>query len=181
VVFKLWSDIAQYDGFDALDHTLKFFGDSISNALARYRIQNIVRDYKFAPQFEGATEWMSRNINSVGRIDGYGVQELGANYIGFNMPQGTYRVDLIDDGSLDLWALGIKGDEASSIALGHGGNISNEGYDFMYLMVFNPATPQDIYDCTYAEYNLDVTPVNAAHSPVTQTWDAKYFLPLKSD
>jgi hypothetical protein len=181
VIHKLWSNIAQYEGFDALDHTLAFFDDSIPNALARYRIQNIVRDYKFAPDFNGATLWLSNNIGGVGRIDGYGVQELGANYIAFNPPTGTYRVTLIDDESLELWAVGIKGNEASAIALGHGGTISNQGYDYVYLMVFNPASPHNLADCNYANYNLDVSPANAALAPVTQTWDAKYFLPLKSE
>ncbi|MEO8612775.1 MAG: MXAN_6640 family putative metalloprotease [Chloroflexota bacterium] len=180
VIYKLWNDIAQYDGFDALDHTLAFFDDSIPNALARYRIQNIVRDYKFAPEFGGAVLWMSNNIGGTGRIDGYGVQELGANYIGFNPPKGTYRVNLVDNDSLELWAVGIKGDTASAIPLGHGGTISNQGYDHEYLMVFNPATPSDIDNCTYANYNLDVSPSNAALAPVIQTWDAKYFLPLKT-
>jgi hypothetical protein len=181
VIYRLWGDIAQYDGFDALDHTLASFGDTIPKAVSRYRIQNMVRDYKFAPEFDGATEWLSDNISSVGRIEGYGVQELGANYISFNPPQGTYRVNLIDDGSLELWALGIKGDEASAVSLGHGGTISNQGYDHVYLMVFNPAYIDDLTDCNYTYYSLDVSPTSAALTPVAQTWDAKYFLPLKPD
>ncbi|MBZ0288946.1 MAG: hypothetical protein K8I30_15115, partial [Anaerolineae bacterium] len=143
--------------------------------------QNIVRDYKFAPQFDGATGWLSDNIDGIGRMDGYGVQELGANYIAFNPPRGTYRVNLVDDSALELWAVGINGKEASVVPLGHGGTISNQDYDYMYLMVFNPAYPDDLADCVYTNYNLDVSPASAALTPVAQTWDAKYFLPLQSD
>jgi hypothetical protein len=180
-MFKLWSNIAQYDGFEALSETLDFFTDSVPNALARYRIQNIIRDYKFAPQFEGATVWLSDTITNVGRLDGYGAQELGANYIGFDAPQGTYRVNLMDDEALELWAVGISGSEASVIPLGHGGVVSNEDYDYLYLMVFNPAYSDDLESCDYANYNLDVTEVNAQPAPVTQTWNADYFLPLQSE
>jgi hypothetical protein len=180
-MFKLWSNIAQYDGFEALEQTLDFFNDSIPDALARYRIQNIVRDYKYASQFNDASLWLSDTITNVGRIKGYGAQELGANYIGFNAPQGTYRVDLVDDDRLEMWAVGINGDEASVMPLGSGGVIANEGYDYLYLMVFNPAYSEFQESCDYASYNLDITEVNAQPAPVTQTWNAEYFLPLQSE
>jgi len=182
IVLKLWSDIAQLDGFDALAQTLDFFDDSIPNALARYRIQNLARAYKFAPQFGEATVWLSDNITGSGRINGSGVQELGANYMAFNPPEGTYRVSLgNDDELLELWAVGINGREASVIPLGRGGVITNEGYDYLYLMVFNPTYRDDLENCDTIDYNLDVTSVSAPLAPVTSTWDAKHFLPLKAE
>jgi hypothetical protein len=181
VMFKLWGNIAEYDGFEALEQTLDFFNDNIPNALARYHIQNIARDYKFAPQFDGATLWMSDSITNRGRIKGYGVQELGANYFDFNLSEGTYRVDLVDAGALELWAVGIAGDEASVIPLGRGGVISNEGYEYVYLMVFNPAYSDDLESCAFANYNLDVSPVSAPLAAIAQTWNAEYFLPLTSE
>jgi hypothetical protein len=181
VMFNLWSNIAEYDGFEALAQTLASYDDTIPNAMARFHIQNIVRDYKFAPQFDSATVWLSDSITETGRIEGYGVQALGANYIGFNAPEGTYRVSLVDDGTLELWAVGVDGRQAHAIPLGRGGAISNENVDYLYLMVFNPAYSDELDDCEYVNYHLDVTPVSAPLAPATQTWDAKHFLPLKSE
>jgi hypothetical protein len=181
-VFKLWSDIAQLDGFDALAQTLEFFNDDIPNALARYRIQNIVRDYKFALQFNDVTVWLSDNITQSGRTTGYGVQGLGANYLAFNPPTGSYRVSLEGDTDevLELWAVGINGREASVMPLGRGGVISNEGYEYVYVMVFNPTYNDDLYECKFADYHLEVAPSSAPIAPVTATWDATQFIPLTS-
>ena len=181
-LFKLWNNIAQYDGWEALAQTLVFFDDSIPNALARYHIQNIARDYTFAPDFGGSSVWLSDTLSRAGRIQGYGVQELGANYIAFDPPQGTYRVDLVDDGTLELWAVGVADGEAVAFPLGRGGVVSSAGYDYLYLMVFNPAYQDDLDNCVYTNYALDVTPTRAAvASSAAHTWDAKYFVPLTGE
>ena len=179
MLFQLWSNIAQYDGFAALEQTLAFYGDTVPEALARYRIQNLVRDYSLAPEFGTATPWLSDDIVRAGRINGYGAQELGANYIGFRPAAGTYSVNIVDNPSLELWAVGLHGNQADAINLGQGGTISNAHYDYTYLMVFNPAYDDLLDDCTTAHYQLETRPSSAALTPVTETWDAQYFLPLQ--
>jgi hypothetical protein len=180
LVFKMWSSVAQYEGFEGLKQTLAFYQDTIPNAFLRYRIQNIVRDYALAPQFEGATLWLAGDIGRVGRTSGYGVQELGANYIAFHPTPGTYRVNLLGNDSLELWAVGIRGGQADAIRLGSGGTISNADYEYMYLMVFNPAYDDDVNDCTSAQYSIETTAAGGTLAPVTQVWDARYFAPLHS-
>jgi hypothetical protein len=180
-LYKLWSNIAVYDGFESLEQTLAFYGETIPDALARYRIQNLVRDYALALQFEGDSVWLSADINRPGRLVGDGMQELGANYIAFRPTPGTYRVSLEGDEELELWAIGIIGEDADVMALGRGGVISNSGYDEMYLMVFNPAYNEDSEDCTYADYTIQTAPGNGTPVPVHSTWDAKYFAPPTRD
>jgi hypothetical protein len=180
-VYKLWSNIAQYDGFEALSQTLAFYDDNIPNMFARYHIQNLTRDYKFAPQFNDATVWLGGNITASGRISGYGVQELGANYVAFHPTPGTYNVSVVGDDSLELWAVGIAGDQADAILLGQGGTISNANYDYMYLIAFNPAYDDDVDDCVTVDYSIETTVSNRSLSPVTATWDATHFLPLHDE
>jgi len=96
------------------------------------------------------------------------------------LPSNNYSVSLTDDnGSLDLWAVGVRGTEADSIHLGHGGTISTAGYDEMYLMVFNPAHDNNLDDCSYSMYSLDIKPGSDAVTPVEQVWDASHFLLLR--
>lgn len=182
VVPKLWANIGEYEGFEALEKTLERYGDDIPTALARYRVQNLVRDYQLAPDFH-ATVWLENTIDAPGRwtYTGEGIQELGANYFAFSMPSGTYQVSLSgDNGELQLWTVGIRGDEATEFSLGRGAVLSNEGFDHMYLMVFNPVYDESVNDCVYSDYTMEVRPGRSA-DPVaaTRTWDATNFQPLR--
>ncbi len=117
---QLWENMALYDGFETLESTLLPYDDTVPGALARYRLQNIVRDYKFATFFDNdSVLWLEDTITSTGRWrpDGEGVQELGANYFKLDLDAGAFTVDLAgDNGQLELWALGVRGDEAEAIA-----------------------------------------------------------------
>ena len=78
IMTKLWANIAQYEGFDALEATLAKYDDTIPAAMARHRIQNLLRAYEQAPYMGDATVWMEQRITSPGQWDriGDGVQEL---------------------------------------------------------------------------------------------------------
>ncbi|MBZ0276812.1 MAG: PPC domain-containing protein, partial [Anaerolineae bacterium] len=116
VIKRLWENISQNEGFDSLTATLREHGDTIPAALARYRIQNLMRNYKFAPDFEAASVWLEGTISRVGRQDFTGVQELGANYVALTMPPGTYSVRLVNDSSdmLEMWTVQVTGTQAQS-------------------------------------------------------------------
>lgn len=181
VVRELWTDIADYDGWAALEQTLAAYEDTIPEALARYRVQNLVRDYKFATYFGNARVYMENNINKVGRwtFSGDGIEELGANYYGLTL-EGNYQFSLIeDDNTLELWAVGVRDKQADTFRLGHEGSLSTAGYDHMYLMVFNPSYHDDVNDCSYSSYAIQVTTSKEAGTAVEQTWNARYFSPLK--
>ncbi|MBZ0280625.1 MAG: PPC domain-containing protein [Anaerolineae bacterium] len=184
VMPQLWENMALYDGFETLESALLPYDDTVPGALARYRLQNIVRDYKFATFFDSDTIlWMEDSINSTGRWrpDGEGVQELGANYYELDLNAGAFTVDLAgDNGQLELWALGVRDEEAEAFALGRGGIVNTAGFDHVYLMVFNPDYDNNLNNCRYAEYTLQVGAGNEDMPPATYTFNARYFAPLKS-
>lgn len=182
IIQDLWTNIARLNGFAALQQTLDARGDSLPDAVARYRLQNIVRDYKQAGLFEGSTVWMEDTITDTGiwTPTGKGVQELAANVYQLASSLGTFQVELSeDDQKLELWAMGIRGSQADSFRLGRGAALDADAYDYLYLMVFNPVFQNDVDDCQYSTYSLQVRTVNAADEiPPEQRWSAFHFLPL---
>jgi hypothetical protein len=183
VVQELWVNIARLNGFAALQQTLVAHDDDLVNALVRYRLRNIVRDYKQASLFENATVWLEDSIHQTGDqiTSGKGVQPLGANYIQVSPELGTFRVELADDGGvLQLWAMGIRGRQAESFALGRGAVLDSSAYDNLYLMVMNPLYENGVDDCQYTSYHLNISPASAGDNlPVEQVWDARWFTSLK--
>jgi hypothetical protein len=181
IVPKLWANIGEFEGFEALEKTLVRYGDDIPTALARYRVQNLVRDYELAGEFH-STVWIENTINAPGRwtFTGEGIQELGANYFALSMPPGAYQISLSgDSGALLLWAIGIQATEAIEIPLGHGGILDTQGYDYVYLMVFNPVYDENVDDCVYGSYMLDVRLASGQGAAATHTWNATHFEPLR--
>lgn len=182
IVRDLWTEIAQTEGFAPLTTTLTAYNDDIVSALARYRVQNLVRDYDLAPLF-GATVWLEGRIDGAGSYSpaGSGVQELGANYFRLNVEPGPYAVSLnrADAAELQLWGVGIRGAEADAFEIGRSGIVDTTGYNDYYLMVFHTGYDDDITSCVYEMYTLDIKPDAAGKAPaVTQTWDAAHFEPL---
>lgn len=176
----LWENIASYQGFEALEHTLEFYGDNLESMVAQYHVQNLIREYDLAPNFY-ATVWLEESIDDVGRwtFRGEGIQELAANYFQLDLTPGVYYAGLTnDDGLLDLWAVGVRGVEADAIPLGRGGTIDTSDYDYYYLMVFNPVYDDNVNRCEYYDYQLDVTVGKGATNPVARILDAVNFEPL---
>jgi hypothetical protein len=181
VVQDLWDAIATYEGFEALEETLADYGETIQQALVRYRVQNLARDYALAPEF-GATVWLENVIRNTGSwtFTGKGVQEFGANYFYLKRPPGLYDIQLTGDGrTLNLWVIGVRSDVAEAFDLRRGGTIDTHGYDYVYLMVFNPIYDDNLDDCVYRGYNIDVQMGSETpQPPVTLTFDATNFEPL---
>ncbi len=180
-ILELWSNLAQYDGFEALAHTLDAHNVTIPEAVAAYRIRNLARDYELAPLFH-ATVWLEQTIDDTGRwtYEGSGIQELGANYFDVSLPAGSYYAGLInDEGALDLWAVGVNGEQVDAIPLGRGGTFNNTGYDSVYLMVFNPNYDEDVNDCTYYDYEIDVRTSKDEAAKPARSWNGRNFAPLR--
>lgn len=180
IVRALWDNIALAEGFEALESTLAAHNTTVPQALARYRAKNLVRAYALAPRFD-ATVWLEGTIARAGKwqAPGAGVQELGANYIAFQPAPGAYTVTVDGLDTLTLLAVGISGARADVFDLGRGGVVDSAGYDYMYLIVFDTSY-NDVYDCAYASYSLDVQPAPAAAGmPPAYTLDAQYFAPLE--
>jgi hypothetical protein len=151
--------------------------------MARYFVQNLVRDYDLADRF-GAQVWRENLINGVGiwEFRGSGIQELGANYFEIQVPPGVYSATLTgrQGDEMSLWAIGIRDNQADAFALGSGGLFTTEGYDFFYLMVFNPVYDEDLDECTfYTDYGIEVEAGGDQPTGATvQTFDASKFAPL---
>lgn len=179
-VVDLWTSLAKYDGFEALEQMLAAHSADIPTTLASYRLKNLARDYDLAPDFNAAV-WLENAITDIGRwaYTGEGVQELGANYFSVSMSAGTYYAGLVNDGGrLNLWAVGVTSDKVEAIPLGRGGNFDTSKYDETYLMVFNPTYSEAINDCTYARYDIDVTPAKGVPGDAVFSFPTRYFEPL---
>ncbi len=182
VVEELWQNSISYDGFAALETTVKVYGDDVPTAMSRYFLQNLVRDYELADLFD-AQPWLENIINGTGSFTftGNGIQELAANYFEVQLPPGVYTVTLTGGQSsgMRLWAVGIHDSEAEAFALESGGTFSNEGYDYFYLMVFNPVFDEDVDECSYyTDYAIQIDSGSSAPAPLVQIWNASKFAPL---
>lgn len=180
-VLDLWKSIAKYDGFEALEQMLIPYNSDVEFVVANYRLKNLARDYDLAPEFN-ATVWLENTISDVGRwtFTGEGIQELGANYFSVDMRQaGVYYAGLVNDGgSLELWAVGVTSDKLEAVPLGRGGNFDTAAYDYVYLMVFNPQYDEDITDCEYYDYDIDITSAKGVPNDAVISFSSRYFEPL---
>ncbi len=177
IVREIWTNIADFEGFAALEKTLEQRGDTVPEALARYRVQNLARDYDLAPLF-GNTVWIENRIEAEGRwsFDGEGIQELAANYYEVALKDMTYRVTLGgDDGQMQIWGLGVRDNQVFEFPLGHSGFIAPGQYDHYYLMVFNPVYDDNVNHCTYESYTIDVFAEPGEVAEAARVWDARYF------
>ncbi|HVU13196.1 MAG TPA: MXAN_6640 family putative metalloprotease [Phototrophicaceae bacterium] len=184
-VIDLWKQIADYDGFDAVEHYLESVGTDVPHEVARYRINNLARNYKLAPLFK-ATVWLENSITKTGNwthaSDDDGVQELGASYFVFSPTPGNYDVELRNDQhKLELWAIGVTKDDIQAIDLGRGGGIDTRNYQLTYLMVFNPTYQKDVGDCHSVDYQINVAPGKGTTNPVDSTFSRTYFQPLTAE
>jgi hypothetical protein len=183
VVQELWDNIAFEEGFAALEATLDAHDEDIPTAVARYHAQNVARAYPLAERF-GATVRLDNTIDDTGTwtSTGDGVQELAVNYFWVDLDEGTYSAELSgDDGeNFELFAIGINGDEAEVFALGDSGTFTTEGYDFVYLMVFNPEYDDDVEDCEfYSDYEIEIDESDDDVADVVWTFDASNFEELE--
>ena len=181
LMVRLWEQISVADDWAPLDTVLTSYGDTRVDAVRRFRLQNLVRDYAWTPEFGTWTVWRDNTIDAPGQWthNGDGVQQLGANYYGVNVLPGSYQF-AADDPALELWLVGISGPTASVFAA-HGNRVVDvSGFDFVYLMVFNPAADYDVEACQYTSYGLTVSRVGDATAPGTAdfTLDATQFAPL---
>jgi hypothetical protein len=183
LVTELWGAVAVADGWDAIDSVLESYGDTRVDAVRRFRLQNLVRDYAWTPELGDATVWRDSTIDAEGARShsGEGVQPLGANYFSVNVLPGTYQI-AVDDPALELWLVGISGPTATVFAAGADRPVSVSGYDFVYLMVFDPTADYDVEACSYTTYGLTVTRVEDAGASAGPepdfTLDATQFAPL---
>jgi hypothetical protein len=178
---RLWEQIGVADDWVPLDAVLTSYGDTRVDAVRRFRLQNLVRDYSWTPAFGSWTVWPETTIDAAGQWThrGEGVQQLGANYYGVNVLPGAYQF-AVDDPALELWLAGISGPTASIFAADGDSVVDVRNFDFVDLMVFNPAADYEVDDCRYTPYTLTVTRVEQATAQRTAdiTLDATQYRPL---
>lgn len=177
----LWRNLSSMDGFAALAALLAAHETSLTEQVARYRLKNLARDYQLAPDFN-ATVWRENIIDHVGRwsFTGRGVQELGANYFELRMEPGSYYAGLVnDDAALELWVAGIFDGKLDALRLGRGGTFDMSDYDHVYLMVFNPNYDENVSECVYYDYDIDVAPSKSGRGLNGYRFDALHFEPLR--
>ncbi len=180
IIYELWDDVAQYDGFDALEQTLARYDETILDALQRYRIRNLIRDYGQSPFFS-ATVWLEGTIDEVGEWPAAadGVQELGANYYEFSPQPGIYDVRL-NRQNLALWYVGMRDGKADAFALERGGTVDTRPYDVGYLIAFNTDYRNNLDICSFQDYTVNVTASElTAPTPTLAEMDAANFIRLR--
>jgi hypothetical protein len=80
---------------------------------------------------------------------------------------------------MKLWAIGVRDSEADAFALEPGDVFSNDGYNYFYLMVFNPAFDEDVDECSYfTDYGIRIGSGDGAPASAMQVLDASKFAPL---
>lgn len=182
IINRLWENIALYDGWEALITTLDEYQDSLIRAISYYHLQNIVRDYKHVDLFKGRTVWLDSRITRTGvwTHSGYGVQELGANYIQLDLSNGIYDIALRnpDQSDLYLWVMGVRGDVADVYDVGKAGTLLIKDYDYVYVMIMNTHYDDDVSECDYAVYDIAIN--TGTRSPLAPAYRqfAHHFVPL---
>lgn len=180
--FTLWNNIAVEDGWDSLEITLEDYDETIPSFVAQYHINNLVRDYIFVDSFDGETVWLENTIDDVGdwSYTGEGVQELGVNYYVFDLDEGLYELQLDGDDDLELYVIGIDGDDGDVFALGSGGTVDTDSYDTVHVMVFNTDFDGDVLECDYEEYEISVDDGAGEAAEASMEVDASNFRELEN-
>jgi hypothetical protein len=183
VVNDLWANIAQTEGWEPLEATLEAYGDTLGQTVVRYHLQNLVRDYDLAPDFEGATVWLENTITDAGNWSyaGRGIQELAANYFKLDLADGIYTISLNSSLDMTMWAVGIRADGADAFALDTSGSVDVASYDEVYLVVVNLTYDSSIDDCDYGSYSLDVEVGGQAPKAPVYQLDTRHFVTLQND
>ncbi|MFW5692050.1 MAG: MXAN_6640 family putative metalloprotease [Chloroflexota bacterium] len=179
VVQALWQNIAALDGWEPLEATLAPYDTIIPDSVARYHLQNLVRDYALTPAFEQATVWEENRITSTGdwAPNGQGIQELAANY--FTLTPGAYNLSVTDSsGELTLYAVGITGDTADVFTLGRGGTVDLSAYENAHVMVFAPYYDDELTACTYETYAVNVADPLSTPVPIAFSLNAAQYRPI---
>lgn len=176
----LWDNIAAEDGWDPLEMTLEEYDQTIEGFIAAYYINNLMRDYEFVDSFGGETVWLEETIDDEGdwEANGDGVQELGANYFFLDVSDDVYTIS-IDDDELQIFVIGIDGDDANVYGGDDEVTVDTDDYDDVYIMVFNPDYDNDIFECEYSEYELTVEASSNDVDDVIAEVDASEFEDLE--
>jgi hypothetical protein len=181
IVMELWQNIAQVEGFEALQITLEAYGEDIPTAVARYRLQNLVRAYPLADEF-GVTVYLENTIDDVGdwSYTGDGIQEMGANYFAVDLDAGNYSayVNGDDNRDLSLYAIGVY-DGGADVYLLDSNSVFSTDYDYVYLMIFNWGYDDELEECEFlTDYDITVEESEDDTADVVETLDASNFEPL---
>lgn len=178
---ELWENTVEEDGFDALETTLEEYDETIPSFVAQYHINNLLRDYALADEFDDVSLWLENVIDGEGdwEVTGEGIQELGANYFELDADEDTYALSLDTDADLIMYAIGIDGDDADIFFLGDEGVVDNDGYDHFYIMVFNTDFDDRLSDCDYEEYTIEVETTNDDATERMDRLDASNFIELE--
>lgn len=178
---ELWENTVIYEDWEALEITLDAYNTTIPATIARYHINNLVRDYQFTFAFEETTVRLEETITGTGSwtYTGAGIQEMGANFFAFN-PSGRYEVRLdTTESQLELYMIGITGDAGEVVVLNDGGTIDTSNYEYAYLMVFNPDYDGDLTECEYVDYEIVVVDSTATAVRPTMDVDTSQFRELQ--
>lgn len=183
----LWQNIREYDGFDAISETLALYDDTVEDAFIRFHIRNLLHDYDIAELMEDFTLKQEDIITRAGTFEyiGDGVQELATNVFRLNLrAEGVYRASLENVGNTDLslWMVGINADQAEVFSLGQDSTLDTSGYEYVYLLVYNPRYDNNINDCLFADYDLNIQRAYNGINDNTEaryTFDASNFIPLQ--
>jgi hypothetical protein len=181
IIHELWDEITVGSDWEPLEKTLARYDETLPDAVVRYHIKNLVRDYELAPAFADYTVWQENVITHPGwNFRGRGSQELGANYYALALHDGSYSIRLVDDDqrNLDLWLVGITGDIAEAFKLAPDNIIDPNRFDYIYLVVFNPTYDDDLSECDYSSYRFRITPNTGENLPEpTYRFNAQNFAP----
>lgn len=156
--FVLWDNLVAGENWEALEMTLDDYDETMPSFIAQYHVNNLVRDYIFVDNFENTSVWLSETIDDLGDWENNedGVQELAANYLYFDMDEDVYEFSLDGDSDLVLYLVGIDGDEGVVYELGDSATVDTDGYDDVYLIVFNTDYDDDVLECDYEEYEITI-------------------------
>jgi hypothetical protein len=180
IVRRLWENAVEYSGLDVIEITLSEVNDSLEDSIAIWRVQNLAADYDLGSLFP-RTVWLENTIDALGdwTFTGAGIQESGANYYDLDLKrQVEVRLDGPD--ALELWHVGIDGEQVEAFRLGSDGTIDPSNYRQNYLMVLYRSLPRNADSCRYLDYSIQVSG-GQTESPTEPTlvFSAENFRPLR--
>jgi subtilisin-like proprotein convertase family protein len=174
-VLRMWENAIDFEGLDVMERTLEEYGDTLSDAVAYWRVANLAMDYELGALIPRPV-WIEDTIDDFGdwTFRGDGIQELGANYFTIDL-NGSITLQLNGSNDLQLWFVGIRGDDGEAYLLGDGGTVDLGGYDSAFAMVVNSDVPQNLGGCDFVDYEIEVSEGGGAAAPITVTLNAQHF------
>ena len=169
----IWEKAIRNDGYDTLELALEEYNTDLDSEIRRYEIALLMRDFEFDLVYP--TVRLESHLESPAFMQfPEGIGQLGAD---FHRISGEGVITVQSRQLKEGMLVAIEDDEADIYPLIDGlATLNADLYERIYLIVINFDRAEEISDCAFAPYSIEVRAGEGVDSPI-ETIPTANFLP----